>query len=264
MNDNLEYIDDYFQKQLSEEQRRSFEARCLSDKKFAGEVAMYVSTRQALRETLIQQKNQEWAALVPDDLLTTTATATAGQTFEPASTQSTTQAPVKKLNITRWLALAAACIIATVVIYPLFQQDSADQLVHEYVRNELVLSNTMDASRDSMQTAIVAYKNQHYPEAIQIFSSLSKTHPEDQQTLKYLGQSYLLNKNYNEAINVFDRLSAIPGLQSNAGPFLKGITLMERNQPGDRQLAKTLFQQVTEQDLEGKKQAEEWLRKMSD
>jgi tetratricopeptide (TPR) repeat protein len=303
MNENLEYIDDYFQKQLEEHQRQEFEARCLSDHAFAEEVAMYVSTRQALRETLIDDKKKEWAALVPADILTkeippdaelrndagsaglpqtssnldgpsiireiSPSSASDRSTAGPISSESrrVSQAggTVRKMQSRKWLALAAAaCIAAAIFVYPVFQQDSARDLVHSYVQNELVLSNTMDASRDSLQTGITAYKNKDYKTAITIFKSLYASDPGDQQVLKYLGQSYLVDRDYENALKTFDTLSARPGLRSNPGPFLKGITLMERNHAGDAKQAKALFEKIVTEDLEGKKQAEQWLKKMND
>jgi hypothetical protein len=43
--------------------------------------------------------------------------------------------------------------------------------------------------------------------------------------------------------------------------FLKAVTLMQRNKQGDKEKAKQLLEQVKDQNLEGSKEAEEWLRK---
>jgi len=257
MDNNLEYIDDYFQNQLNSQQRQEFETRCLSDKMFAEEVAIYVSTREALRQNLLEEKKKQWSTLLPPEILTD----------EKASPKTTTdlheKAPVKRMHLRKWLTLAAAaCTIAALFIYPILNGDSAREDIQEYVQNELTISSTMDASRDSIQAGINAYKNKNYQDAIRIFGSIYASNPADQQTLKYLGQAYLKNRNFEDALKSFEELSQRQ-LRSNAGPFLMGITLMERNKPGDPERARILFQKVVGENLEGKNQAQVWLEKMN-
>ena len=69
---------------------------------------------------------------------------------------------------------------------------------------------------------------------------------------------------YDKAINYFSQLGNYTYFMQTPGKFYHALTLMKRNQPGDNETAKQLLQQVVENDLEGKKDAEEWLKKWSD
>src|SRR6266542_1517719 len=59
MENYLEYIDAYFNQQLGPEEARQFEQRISEDSNFAGEVAFYLSAKQALREQVVLEK-KEW------------------------------------------------------------------------------------------------------------------------------------------------------------------------------------------------------------
>ncbi|MET0243114.1 MAG: tetratricopeptide repeat protein [Flavitalea sp.] len=259
MNDQLEFIDDYFQKQLSDEQRSRFEARCISDQEFAKEVAFYISSREALREVLLAEKKKAWAAITPKDL-------SSDEESKPlrmvGNADETAGAPVRKMQVKKWLSLAvAASVILAIIIYPLVSKDSGQDLVQNYVSNDLSrISNTMDASRDSMQTAINAFNEKKYQSAIDQFKIISESDPANNDALKYLGQSYLLAGNYDNALESFRALAAKPGLYSNPGLFLQAVTLVQRHDDGDLAAAKQLFEQVVSQKLDGEKQAAEWIR----
>ena len=67
--------------------------------------------------------------------------------------------------------------------------------------------------------------------------------------------------NYDKALEYFTILEADTGLYSNPGKFYKAITLLKRNKDGDKDAAKLLLEQVRDENLEGKKEAEEWLKK---
>jgi hypothetical protein len=60
-------------------------------------------------------------------------------------------------------------------------------------------------------------------------------------------------------LQCFNELAAKKELFSNPGMFLKAITLLQRNQPGDREQAEQLLQQVIDEKADGSKEAERWL-----
>ncbi|HTE24153.1 tetratricopeptide repeat protein [Flavitalea sp.] len=287
MNDNLEYIDDYFQKVLDDVQRQEFETRCVSDEAFAKEVATYIAMREALRQNLLEEKKKHWSKLVHSEIKSKepgpgneNEQGRKSDTFKKTrlvreTAQLSEEMPVREsafpgesskvrtLDLKKWLSLAAAaCVITFFLLYPKLTSNSARDLVHEYIQNEMTISSSMDASRDSLQTGIVAYNKKDYKEAIKTFGSIYASNPSDQQILKYLGQAYLMDGDYENALKNFELLSQLEGLRSNPGLFLKAITLMERNEAGDEQQAKTLFQKVVSDKLEGEKQAQVWLEKL--
>jgi tetratricopeptide (TPR) repeat protein len=288
MNDNLEYIDDYFQKVLNEIQRQEFETRCISDESFAKEVATYIAMRDVLRQNLLEEKKNHWSHLVPSHIKSNELTDEneTGSVIKPGTfsksrpfieTQQLNEggpvtlspfpgksARARKSGIRKWLSLAAAaCVITFLLLYSMLSNNSTRDLVHEYLQNEMTISNTMDASRDSLQTGIATYNKKNYKEAIKTFSSLYASKPGNPQILRYLGQTYLLDGDYESALKYFGLLSEMEGLQSNPGVFLTAITLIERNAKGDQQTAKDLLQKVVSDKLEGETQAKVWLDKMN-
>jgi len=61
--ESLELIDDYFKGLLTDEQKRQFEQRVLSDTAFAEELAFYVNASNTLKEQLIADKKEQFRAL---------------------------------------------------------------------------------------------------------------------------------------------------------------------------------------------------------
>ena len=78
---------------------------------------------------------------------------------------------------------------------------------------------------------------------------------------KYTGLTYLQQGNYDKAIEQFDALSNMK-LFSNPGDFLKAVSLLERNSPGDKEAAKKLLQKVANNKEEGSEKAQDWLTKL--
>jgi hypothetical protein len=71
---------------------------------------------------------------------------------------------------------------------------------------------------------------------------------------------YLITKEYDKALEKFDDLAAKKELFSNAGPFLKAVTLLQRNGAGDKAAAKAILEEVVKDKQEGSTAAEQWLK----
>lgn len=246
MTDTLSYIDDYFQQQLPDAERRIFETRCAEDTAFAGEVAFYITSRQALKDELLATKQTAWKE--------------ASKANKPVDAIVVS----KKSPVTRWLAYAAAACIALLAVFFFFnKKESAQQLANDYIeKNCTQLSQTMDAGNDSLQLGIAAYNKKEYSTALFIFENIAQTHPEKTDAKKYAGYVSLVTRNYDKAIQQFDSLSGIKDLYSNPGLFLKAITLLQRNKAGDAVQAKEILQQIVKEDAGNKQFAEELLKKM--
>lgn len=179
-----------------------------------------------------------------------------------------TEAPVVQMNtkhnFIRIAMAAAAGVVLIIFSYFAFFSSSSNptQLADKYVNEELTyLSLTMDGVQDSLQLGMAAYNDKDYQKALQIFEGLYQNHPDNSYALKYSGLAYLLTKNYDKALSSFDELAAKKHLFSNDGLFLKAVTLLQRNQPGDKDAAKQLFEKVVNEKTEGNAKAEEWLKK---
>src|SRR4029079_13995747 len=64
MEENLEYIDAYFQRMLKPEEIRRFERRIAEDPAFAEEVAFYLSAKQSLKAEANQEKKERFRQLL--------------------------------------------------------------------------------------------------------------------------------------------------------------------------------------------------------
>ena len=241
----VEYIDSYFQKTLSVEERRVFETRCEQDTAFAQEVAFFITARQTLHEELLQQKQDTWKAKNIDD-----------------------EIPVipfrKKSFASRWVTYAAAaCLVLAASVY-LFELNSSPRMLADgYIKkNYATLGQTMSADSDNIALGIGAYNNKKYDIALQYFKAVENHDQFNSDAKQYAGLSYLQKDEYDSALMQFDQLANMKKLFSNNGDFLKALTLMKRNKPGDKETAKKLLNKViTENEAENEK-AKEWVKKI--
>lgn len=243
MEDTIAYIESYFQQTLSSEERAVFETRCETDENFAKEVAFYIATRQALREVLLEQKAQAWKEEVAEE--------------EPAPVISMN----KKRSFGKWIMYAAAACVLLVVSMFLFEtQSSPQRLASGYIKkNYSNLSQEMSADTSNITKGMEAYNNGDYNKALTYFIVAKQKDTANSYLKKYTGLSYFQKKNYDQALKEFDTLANMQGLQSNPGDFLKAITLLERNDQGDKEQAKKLLQKVQNEDEDGSKEAREIL-----
>lgn len=235
MDEQSEYIEAYFEKQLSSPERKLFEERCVQDNAFAKEVAFYISSREAIRQELLEQKKVLWASGAVNS---------------------------RKMTIRIWLPYAAAaCVILFFALYFLYSSSAPERMASKYIQENLSqLSQSMDASPDSLQQGIAAYNNKDFNTALQLFENLYKSHPENNNALKYAGLVYLSIKNYDKAIRMFDELAGKKGLYSNPGLFYKAIALLQRNKGTDEDQAKQLLEKVVSQQSDGSTEAVKWLK----
>lgn len=237
MDNRFENIESYFEGRYNEEEKRQFEERCGQDEEFAQDVAFYVQSRQVLKEELLSRKRAGWAA--------------PGQERRPV-----------RHRLYLIPAAAAAVILLFLFVYLLVRPAGPAALATTYIRTHYNrLSQTMDGARDSLQQGIAAYNNRQFPQALALFTAVAHTRPHHTDALLYLGLVYLRLQQYDQALAQFDTLSHLPGLYSNPGPFLKAVTLMERDAPGDRDRARQLLQEVVRRQLDGSAEAAAWLRK---
>jgi tetratricopeptide (TPR) repeat protein len=117
----------------------------------------------------------------------------------------------------------------------------------------------MGNSRDSLEKGIAAYNDKNFKEAESVFAPLA---PRNSEAMKYLGMTYLVTGDYNKAINQFEALAKNTELYANPGLFYQAISLMKRNAEGDKAQAKKLLEEVISKNLPGKKESEDWIKKL--
>ena len=247
MENYLEYIDAYFNQQLSAEEARQFEEKISEDKEFADEAAFYLSAKQALKEQVAQEK-KEWFR----QLLAQNSSVTEGHDT----------GRVRKMWTYR-LSAAAAILVCVFFAWYLFFSKSASpqQMADNYINENLKTLSVKMGVKDSMQDGLRFYNKDHLDSALKQFETILQRDTGNYLIKNYLGIVYFRLGNYDKALLYFRQVENY-SLFSNPGVFNQALTLLKRNQPGDKQKAKLLLKQVVDHDLEGKGTAQRWLKKL--
>lgn len=243
MTDDLEYIDNYFSKALTQEENRQFEQRIIEDPDFAGEVAFYAAALQTALEDKKDRFRQLYHELTPE--------------------QKTPPAPPRIKRLFPYLA-AAAILMLLVMGWLLFiQPGSPQKLAESYIGSHWqTLPLTMGAKESLIQTGLRYYNNQDIPAALQQFEKAYLSDSTDTKVIEYAGIAALRLQEYDKAITWFLMLEANTRLFVNSGKFDHALVLLRRNGPGDAATAKELLQQVVQNGLAGSEAAKDLLKKL--
>jgi tetratricopeptide (TPR) repeat protein len=236
----LEYIENYFSNKLSHDDKQAFEERCESDRTFAEAVSFYILTREQVHEALIDQKKNQFLTQYQELSRNNAGSERRGRT---------------------WFYFAAACIFLAIAFLTFFQTASPQQLADAYIDENLtLLSTTMSGETDSLALGIGAFNKKDFKTAEIIFRSLGQNEALAPETTKYLGITYLVNGEYTQAIEQFNKLISFTTLYANPGKFYLALTLMKRGKEGDEAEAKKLLRDVETQKLPGYKEASIWMK----
>jgi len=246
MENYSDYIEAYFSGALGDDQRKEFEKRIEMNKDFAAEVAFYLSAKQILKEEAIREK-KEWFRQLADQ--------------NPDLEKQ--PAPIRKMWIYR-LAAAAAFVGIIFLAWNLFvqQPSSPGQMAVAYINSHFdTLPVTMGTQEDHLQNGLRLYNEGQLNPAGQQFETIIQSDTSNYLAKKYAGIVYLRLGNYDKALTYFQQLEKY-SLFSNPAIFYQALTLLKRNQAGDKQQAQKLLKQVVDNDLEGKETAQQWLKKL--
>ena len=166
-----EFIIRYADNELSEEERRQFEADLLTDASLAAELSFYLEVRRALEQRL------------PPD-----AGADALQSTLSSLNKEYFASPVRRPSRIRWIAYsaAAACIVVVVGIY-LVSSGNRD-FIDRLGRTEMVSTESRGANADSvLQQAAVFFNNQQFDKALPLLDKAVAADSSSQLALFYRG-----------------------------------------------------------------------------
>jgi len=242
--DNLDYIESYFNEELTLEKKNEFEQRVIADPVFAEEIAFYLSSKQAIATVAKKQRERF------KDVYTT----------YKQTAQKQQPSLVRKL----WPWAAAAAILAGIAfgLNTWLRSPSSKELADKYVQeNFQSLPVTMGNKEDSLQAGLRLYNANRLEEALNYFEKMASKDTSFFEAKKYAGIVSLRLEQYDKAIDYFSQLANYSQLYANPGKFYHALTFMKRNRPGDQQQAKILLEQVVQNDLEGRHFAQEWLKK---
>lgn len=241
MEHTLRYIADYFEGQLSTDDRLEFERKCESDPDFAREVAFYLNMRGALRAVYYENKKKDF------------------QPFASNSPESENGVN-RSIPVFAWVSGIAASVIIVIAALFFFSKPDPQQLASAYIdQNLTTISVTMGAEQDSLALGVNAYNEHDLERAERIFQSLLKYPSVRFDGMKYLGLVALARGEYGSAVDRFDSLANYEGMHANPGLFYKAVTLMKRSEPNDVREAKEILALIVREEMAGHKQAEHWL-----
>ncbi len=116
-------------------------------------------------------------------------------------------------------------------------------------------------SQRRLQNDLRLCNENHLDSSLKLLKGIIQRNAANISIKKYAGIVYLRLGNYDKALAYFQELEKYTSLYSNPATFYHALTLMKRNQPGDKQKARQLLEQVVQNDLEGKETAQQWLKK---
>jgi tetratricopeptide (TPR) repeat protein len=226
-----ETIDNYFQDKLPMSEKEAFETRLELDKTFAEEVAFYLQTKTTLQTETLRQRHAEW---LPNR-----------------------QRGKRTVIYTRMAVGIAASLVLLMFGWLLLKKPelTPEQMASEYIeQNLMTLPLKMDETQDSLELGKRFYNEKKYPEAMAIFEKLLDREP---QALEFTGLTALQMNKYEDAMRYFEKLSQNTELITNKGKFYTALTYLKQ---GNTQKGKQILQEVIEQNLGGKKEAEAFLK----
>lgn len=238
-NTNLAFIDNYFERRLSAQETTDFEQKILADQDFANEVVFYCGTLELVKEKVNQEKIERFRRIYKE------------------------KAPVRSLR-KWWPYAAAAAAVAGIVFLAVvnLKSSSIQELADRYIAERISLvSVEMSSGNDSLQVARQWYNEGRLAETGRLLERLLQADPQNDGAVLLAGFVSLRLNDYDNAIVHFTALERMP-LYANPGKFYHALTLIKRDLDEDRAQAKILFQQVVNENLEGKEYAADWLKRL--
>ncbi|MDQ3292365.1 MAG: tetratricopeptide repeat protein [Bacteroidota bacterium] len=266
-------IEEYLNGEMNAEEKELFEAALSSDKELLKVFKVYSAIETEMQEA------EEFS--LQEIALKNTLQELNKEYFKSEPRQEAKVVKFYSDNIFKLSASIAASIAIIIAVYFGFLQQGknikllADNYFEENLQqiNQTVSTSEdtlqfgiagknrqKDTTQDSLQMGVTAYNNQEFDAALRVFRKISTDYPENREAKKYTGLVFLNTENYDKALKEFEDLSQIKEMPNNPGLFLQAVTLMRRNNQGDKQKAKELLKQVVETNAEGSQEAAQWLK----
>lgn len=237
MKDQEKFIDQFFNRELDQDELVKFKNLLETDHDFREEVQF--------RKNLAKAVAQKEAAEQIEKSATIKKLKALHQNLP--KDEILTEAPKAKVrNLGRWLAAAAAIGAMLIIGYLGFRDASLGEqnLTADFYKNNYqpyeaditvksIPSNTLIAELDE------AYKNKNYTASIDLANSILKEIPNDAEILLIKGISLLENNRLEESLAVFNSISN--ELYNDEAHWYAGMVLLQQNKI---EAAKARFQKI--------------------
>jgi tetratricopeptide (TPR) repeat protein len=240
--DNLEYIDNYFHSEKNPDQTRLFEQKIRDDAAFAADLAFYLSARQAAAENPVADSLNRFREL-----------------YEADKRSKPGKARIIPLYM-RWVAVAALVAAVIFGVFTSQERESPQELADHYIATDMQTLGLKMGKEDELQKGSNLYNQKKYIEARAIFESLIQSDSTNFQALENAGKASIQLGQYDIAMAYFRSLEILK-VYASPEKFYEALTLMKRNQIGDKDKAKEILQEIVARDLDMKSTAEKWLKK---
>lgn len=237
MKDQETFIDQFFNRELNQEELVEFKNRLDSDADFRAEVQFRKNLQKAVAQKEATEKIEKTATIKKLKTLQS----------QSATDKNIVNKPQAKVrNLGRWITAIAAIGALILIGYLGFRDNSsngqnltADFYTNNYTPYEAditlksIPSNSLIAELDN------AYKNKDYTASIDLADSILKELPNDAEIQLIKGVSLLEKGSLEESLAVFDSVSN--ELYSDEANWYAGMVLLKQNKV---EAAKTRFQKI--------------------
>ncbi len=237
MKDQETFIDQFFNRELNQEELVEFKNRLEADTDFRAEVQFRKNLQKAVAKKEATERIEKTATIKKLKALQS----------QSATGKNVAEAPQAKVrSLGKWLTAVAAIGALILIGYLGFKDASSgnQNLTADFYNNNYtpyeaditlksIPSNTLIAELD------VAYKNKDYTSSINLANSILKELPNDAEILLIKGISLLEKNKLDESLAVFDSISN--ELYSDESNWYAGMVLLKQNKID---AAKTRFQKI--------------------
>jgi cytochrome c-type biogenesis protein CcmH/NrfG len=241
----IQRIEHYLDGQMTEAERRAFEAELSDNSELATELAFYLNAREALAQTAHEKRRAELLALLPEE--------------------NHGAAPRTRTLSMRW-AIGLAASVALLVGLGIWAflsgpEPTLNQMAEGFATEKMTGVTTMGGGPNTLQSGLDYFNAGQLAEARDAFVLYLQQTPNDPVALEGLARAYLGLGEFRMALDRLADLEALGG-PYNSAPFYSAIVLIRRNAPGDLARAKELLQNVVKAKGGHFKEAEKLLEKM--
>ncbi len=237
MKDQETFIDQFFNRELSQDELVEFKNRLNADAAFRAEVQFRKNLQKVISQKEATEQIEKTATIKKLKALQNSITKIENSAEKP---------PAKVRNLGRWLTTVAAIGALILIGYLGFRDTSSNgqNLTADFYKNNYTPYEADITLKSIPSNSLIAeldetYKNKDYTASIELADSVLKELPNDAEILLIKGISLLEKNKLEESLAVFDSISN--ELYNDEANWYAGMILLKQNKI---EAAKTRFQKI--------------------